>query len=125
MVTEGGLVENRIIDLPIGLPASSLVEAGNFLTARLIGRTLDEARADILTELESHQDELNTLTTRVVEARLAPWDGDPKGGAPIVRDHNPLLADVDDRSGLARIRSMLATLEPHISLGSHIGRAGG
>ncbi|MGH6959941.1 MAG: HrcA family transcriptional regulator, partial [Dongiaceae bacterium] len=34
MVTEGGLVENRIIDVPMGLPASSLVEATNYLSAR-------------------------------------------------------------------------------------------
>jgi heat-inducible transcriptional repressor len=44
MVTENGLVENRVIDLPIGMPASSLIEASNYLAARLVGRTLDEAR---------------------------------------------------------------------------------
>ena len=33
LVTEDGLVENRIIDVPMGLPASSLIEAVNYLAA--------------------------------------------------------------------------------------------
>ena len=44
LVTEGGMVENRLIDVPMGLPHSTLVEATNYLTARLVGRTLGMAR---------------------------------------------------------------------------------
>ena len=44
IVTDDGLVENRIIDVPMGLPASSLIEASNFLSARLVGRTIAEAK---------------------------------------------------------------------------------
>src|SRR5215204_1998210 len=42
LVSEDGSVENRLLDLPAGLPASALVEAANFLNARIRGRTLDE-----------------------------------------------------------------------------------
>src|SRR3546814_6627030 len=52
LITVSGVVENRIIDVPAGLPESSLVEASNYLSARLTGRTLDEAQSDILKELE-------------------------------------------------------------------------
>ncbi|MEA2851483.1 MAG: heat-inducible transcriptional repressor, partial [Rhodospirillaceae bacterium] len=34
-VTQSGHVENRLIDVPLGLPASALVEATNYLNARL------------------------------------------------------------------------------------------
>jgi heat shock gene repressor HrcA len=34
LVTEDGLVENRVIEVPLGLPPSSLVAAGNYMTAR-------------------------------------------------------------------------------------------
>ena len=51
IVTDDGLVENRIIDVPMGLPASSLIEASNFLSARLVGRTIAEAKLAIATEL--------------------------------------------------------------------------
>ncbi|HYF06026.1 MAG TPA: heat-inducible transcriptional repressor HrcA, partial [Acetobacteraceae bacterium] len=47
LVQEGGQVENRIIDIPPGLPPSALVQASNYLNARLNGRTLDEARTQI------------------------------------------------------------------------------
>ena len=35
LVTEDGLVENRVIEVPVGVPASALVTAGNFLSARM------------------------------------------------------------------------------------------
>ena len=47
LVGEDGPVENRIIDLPPGLPPSALIEAANYLNARIRGRTLAEARAEI------------------------------------------------------------------------------
>src|SRR5262249_56160629 len=42
-VTQSGQVENRLIDTPVGMPASSLIEATNYLNARLSGRTFDDA----------------------------------------------------------------------------------
>ena len=40
LVGEDGSVENRVVDLPAGGRSSALVEAGNFINARLAGRTL-------------------------------------------------------------------------------------
>ena len=68
LVTESGLVENRIIETPPGLPPSALVEASNFLSARLVGRTIAEARAEILAELEAHEAELDQLTSKLVQS---------------------------------------------------------
>lgn len=111
IVTEGGLVENRIIDVPKGMPASSLVEASNYLAARLVGRTIDEARTEILGELENQRAELDELASRVVEAGLASWAGGDKGGALIVRGQANLLEDVTALSDLERIRAMFEALE--------------
>src|SRR3546814_15422893 len=47
MVTEGGLVENRIVELPPGLPPSVLPEASNYLNARLKGQMLEELRRQV------------------------------------------------------------------------------
>src|SRR5579864_4741968 len=71
MVSEDGQVENRVIDTPIGLPVSALVEAGNYLSARLRGRTIDSARAEIMTELEGERAELDSLTAKIVAEGLA------------------------------------------------------
>ena len=85
LVSDDGLVENRVIETPADLPPSVLVEASNYLSARLLGRTLDEARVGIVEELEADRTELNGLTARIVEAGLATWSGDSSRETLIVR----------------------------------------
>ena len=110
IVTEDGLVENRLIDVPIGLPASSLIEASNFLSARLVGRTIAEARQAVAQELAAQRAELDQLTQKVVEAGLASWSAE-KGGALIVRGQARLLEDVTALADLERIRGLFSALE--------------
>ncbi|MGI4877805.1 MAG: HrcA family transcriptional regulator, partial [Janthinobacterium lividum] len=43
LVGADGSVENRVIDLPQGLPPTALIEAANYINARLHGLTLTEA----------------------------------------------------------------------------------
>jgi heat-inducible transcriptional repressor len=111
MVTEGGMVENRIIDVPIGLPGSALVEATNYLTKRLAGRTLGMGRDQIIDELESERAELDDLTRKVVTAGLASWSREDNTGALIVRGQANLLEDVTGIADLERLRSLFAALE--------------
>ena len=102
-VTQSGQVENRIIDTPLGMPASALVEATNYLNARLIGRTFDDARRLILEDLKLKRAELNDLTARVIESGLATWAGEP-GSALIVRGQARLLEDITAIADLERVR---------------------
>src|SRR3546814_664104 len=117
-VCSSDLVENRIIDVPAGLPASSLVEASNYLSARLTGRTLEEAQAEVLKELEQQRAELDQLTQRVIERGLASWGGSQsgKGGALILRGQSQLLEDVNALEDLERIRQLFNLLETKDSL---------
>src|SRR5881227_2984909 len=68
LVTEDGMVENRVIEVPLGLPPSTLVSAANFLNSRLIGRTIEEAKAEIELEIASNKIQLNELTSKLVAA---------------------------------------------------------
>lgn len=112
MVTENGVVENRVIETPPGLPASALVEATNYLSAHLVGRTIAEAYDEIMTDLEDHQVHLDALTTRVVESGLASWTGDKaNGGTLIVRGQANLLEDVNANIDLDQIRALFTALE--------------
>ncbi|HEB78890.1 MAG TPA: heat-inducible transcriptional repressor HrcA [Rhodospirillales bacterium] len=111
MIAENGVVENRIIETPPGLPPSALVEASNFLSARLVGRTIGEAHDDIMDELKAHRAQLDELTSRVVESGLATWAGGDKGGSLIVRGQANLLEDVNASADLERIRTLFAALE--------------
>src|SRR3569833_713977 len=47
LVAEDGQVENRVLPVPSGLPTSSLVAAGSFLTARLRGKAIADLRSEI------------------------------------------------------------------------------
>src|SRR5919112_1262111 len=62
LVSEDGSVENRLLDLPVGLPPSALVEAGNFLNARIRGRTLAEMKGEIEARRAEMERELDALT---------------------------------------------------------------
>jgi len=109
MVTEDGAVENRVIETPLGIPGASLVMASNYLSARLIGRTIDEGRAAILAEIESAKSQLDTLTASLVEAGLAIRSiGTDQL---IVRGQGNLLEDIGNRADVVRIRALFEALE--------------
>ncbi|WP_189049816.1 heat-inducible transcriptional repressor HrcA [Aliidongia dinghuensis] len=111
LVTEDGLVENRVIEVPVGVPASALVTAGNFLSARMVGFTLEEAKAALVQELAQNQAELDELTARLVEAGLASWSGERSGGSLIVRGQKNLLEDINALEDLDRVRRLFEMLE--------------
>jgi heat-inducible transcriptional repressor len=111
LVTEDGLVENRVIEVPLGLPPAALAAAGNYLNARLIGRTVEEASAEIQAEIDSHQAQLDELTSKLVADGLASWAGEDKGSALIVRGQANLLDDVTALADLERLRTLFEMLE--------------
>ena len=111
LVTENGVVENRIIDTPANLPPSALVEASNFLSAKLVGRTLSEGLSEIMVELDQHKAQLDALTQAVVQSGLASWAGGDEGGTLIVSGQANLLEDIRAASDLEQIRTLFAALE--------------
>jgi heat-inducible transcriptional repressor len=115
IITDSGAVENRIIDVPHGLPPSALVEASNYLSSRLVGRTLGEAYKDIQDELENQRAELNEVAARLVQAGLADWS-EANQGSLIVRGQAQLLEDVTAIEDLDRVRRLFSALEKHESM---------
>lgn len=111
LVTEDGLVENRLLDQPEGVDRSTLVAAGNFLNDRLAGNSLDAMKDAIARELEEQRAQLDSLTARVVEAGLATWAGGESPAALIVRGQSHLLEDVTAVEDLDRIRTLFDALE--------------
>lgn len=112
IVAEGGQVENRIINLPPGLPASTLAQAANYLNARFQGRTLAQAVEAVRRELDDVRAELDALAARVVEEGVAVWAGsDEELPALIVHGHGHLLENVHAMEDLERIRRLFEDLE--------------
>jgi heat-inducible transcriptional repressor len=110
MVTEEGLVENRLIEVSLGTPPSSLQAASNYLNSRLLGRTVEEARAAISNEIEQRRTQLDELTTKLVEAGLACWGGGDRSSL-IVKGQANLLEDVSALADLERLRALFDALE--------------
>jgi heat-inducible transcriptional repressor len=124
LVSEDGLVENRIVELPPGLPPSALVQATNYLSAKMAGRTLEEARREVLLDLEARRAELDELTRKVIENGLAVPAGEGSGGVLIVRGQAKLLDDVQAMADLDSIRELFSALETKESLLRLIEAAG-
>jgi heat-inducible transcriptional repressor len=112
MVFADGSVENRLIRLPAGVTPSALTEASNFLNARLSGRTLGEAKADLAAEIGRARRELDDSAARLVEDGLAAWGGgEGQDRALIVRGRANLLEDAAALEDLERVRSLFEDLE--------------
>ncbi|MBA4802802.1 MULTISPECIES: heat-inducible transcriptional repressor HrcA [Euryhalocaulis] len=111
LVFEDGNVENRIMATPEGLTPSALVEAGNYLSARLKGRTLAQAQADIREELSAGQAALDEAAERLVSTGLAEWSGGEAKRMLIVRGRSRLLEEFGAAEDLERIRLLFDDLE--------------
>jgi heat-inducible transcriptional repressor len=124
LVAENGSVENRIIDVPRGLPPSALVEATNYLNAHFRGRTLSEARAELQRQREERRREIDKLTERVISAGVATWSGaSGESGTLIVRGMSNLIGDVKALEDLERIRLLFDDLESKTDIIQLLGSA--
>ena len=124
LVAEDGQVENRVLNVPAGLPTSSLTEAGNFLNARIRGKTLAELRGEIEKAVTEGQAELDQLTQKVIATGLASWSGgDSAERQLIVRGHANLLEDLRALEDLERVRSLFDALETKRGVIDLLGRA--
>ncbi len=124
LVAEDGQIENRVLDIPVGLPASALTEAANFLNSRIRGRTLAEVRAEIAQRVREGQAELDELTTKIVAAGLASWSGGERDERKlIVRGQAHLLEDLKVLADLERVRLLFDDLETRREVVDLLGRA--
>ncbi len=111
LVAEDGSIENRLVDLPPGLPPSALVEAANFLNARIRGKTLVDAKSETQALRETMERELDSLTAKLVEAGVALPSGSGESRHLIVRGQANLLEDLKALEDLERIRLLFEDLE--------------
>jgi heat-inducible transcriptional repressor len=112
LVGESGAVENRVLELPPGLPPSTLIDAGNYLNAHVQGLTITEAIERIQADEKKAQAELDELTQRIIKAGFAEWSGtlDDRRSL-IVRGRSNLLKEVTAQEDLDRIGLLFDDLE--------------
>jgi heat-inducible transcriptional repressor len=125
LVTEDGNVENRIIDVPAGLPPSAFMKATNYLSAKAEGRSLHEVQELVSREVENLRRELDDVSARLVQGGLAVWAGenDPDARSLIVRGQANLLEDAKAVADLERIRKLFDDIENKRELAGLLGSA--
>lgn len=113
LVFEDNQIENRLLAIPPGTPASALQQATNFLNARFKGRTLAESRADAGAALARDRAALDVAAAQLVEQGLAEWSGaDPHSGRSlIVRGRANLLKDSEALADLELAQRLFDDLE--------------
>ncbi len=125
LVTADGLVENRVIEAPLGLSASTLTMAANYLNRRLVGRRLVEAQSEIEEDIRLQRAELDELAGKLVTAGLAVWSGVPSGPAQLLlRGQSRLLEDVTAVADVERIRQLFEMLETEEAMARLLAAAG-
>ncbi|MGO4572549.1 heat-inducible transcriptional repressor HrcA [Microvirga sp. 2TAF3] len=125
LVGEDGSVENRLLDLPAGLPAGALIEAGNFLNARIRGKTLADLKQQVAERRSDMERQLDALTAKLVEAGLATTVGSADSRQLIVRGQANLLEDLKAAEDLERIRLLFSDLETQTDVIDLLTRAEG
>ena len=124
LVGEDGHVENRVVELTKAADPATLEQASNYITARIRGKTLAEASAEIQREITSGKSALDRASSDLVQRGLAVWSEDTaQRPVLIVRGQANLLDDATIED-LERVRSLLDDLENKQSVASLLEDAG-
>ncbi len=113
LVRLDGKVENRLIDLPPGVPQSALVRASNYMNARLSGRDIAAATGLIQSEIAAQKAELDEMSQRLVEEGVGLWSQANAGDETVLvmRGQSNLLDDIQGGEELDTIRQLFDELE--------------
>ena len=110
LVGQDGSVENRVIDLPEGVTPSTLNDVGNYVSERLAGLTLADARMRLASEIGQGKAALDGAARQLVARGLAVWSQDGARPVLIVRGQANLI-DATAAADLERVRQLLDELE--------------
>ena len=125
LVGEDGSVENRVIDVPPGLPPATFIQASNYLSTRFQGKTIDEVQRFVREEVTSLRRELDEISARIVEAGIGQWSGDSDADDKtlIVRGQANLIDNSTAANDLERIRRLFEDIENKKELAQLLGAA--
>ncbi|MDB5692184.1 MAG: hrcA, partial [Alphaproteobacteria bacterium] len=111
MVGTEGSVENRVIDIPPGTTSSALAEVGNYVSARLAGLTLQEARIRLGEEIRDGKAALDGAASELIGRGLALWAEDAAERPVLIVRGQANLLDDGAAADLERVRQLLEELE--------------
>lgn len=123
MVGEDGSIENRVVELGNPADASALEQAGNYLSARIAGRTLADAAREMEREIASGKSALDAASEDLVKRGLATWSQDAAERPVLIVRGQAKLLDEAAMSDIERVRLLLDELENKESVAGLLDRA--
>lgn len=114
IVAPDGDVQNRVIFTAHDYTQSQLVEASNFLTTHYAGRTLEEVRAGLATEVDALRSEITALMQAAVQAGTDAM-ADSQDQVVIAGERN-LLTVQDFSSDMGSLRKLFDLFEQKTQL---------
>lgn len=113
IVTPDGDVQNRILTVQRDYAEAELIEAGNFFNVHFAGKSFNEVRRTLATELARLRDDISRLMQAAVDAGTeAAEDGDDM----IISGERKLLDVTDIASDMDRLRKMFSLFEQKTDL---------
>lgn len=111
LVGHDGSIENRVLEMDRRVTESMLIQAGNFITARLSGRSLGQALAALEAEIRSERLALDAASSDLVRRGLAMWSRDGSDRPVLIVRGQANLLDNEAVADLERVRRLLDELE--------------
>lgn len=111
LVGHDGSIENRVLEMDRRVTESMLIQAGNFITARLSGRSLSQALAALEAEILAERAELDSASSDLVRSGLAMWSRDGSDRPVLIVRGQANLLDNQAVADLERVRRLLDELE--------------
>ncbi|WP_025547640.1 HrcA family transcriptional regulator, partial [Sphingobium fuliginis] len=111
LVGQDGSIENRVVDLPVGVTPMMLNEAANFMSARFGGMTLAQAREALRREVEGDRNALQGAAGELVARGIALWSQDADDRPVLIVRGQAHLLDDGTAADLERVRQLLEQLE--------------
>jgi heat-inducible transcriptional repressor len=99
IVSQNGVVENRLIEVASEISASELDKVTRYINTKLSGLTLEEIRNRIHDELEIQKDGIDNLTKDIVEQGIG-YIVEESSNRVIVKGHSNLLEKAEEISDL-------------------------
>ncbi len=113
IVTEEGVVENRLIEVPADLSSSVLEQATRYINAKLSGMTLHEISAHIQDELNLQKEGIDSLVSAIVGKGLGFIANDEYSEKIIVRGQSNLISKTSE---IQDLKSLFRKLDEKITL---------
>jgi heat-inducible transcriptional repressor len=111
MVGSDNSVENRLVSIDPAISESMLLEAANYISARLSGLTLSEALERLDSEIRAEKAELDVASQKLVRDGLAIWSLDANDRPVLIVRGQSNLIDEAAAADLDRVRQLLDELE--------------